>query len=218
MHEFLEIPLNTFKEIPMKKLSCTLLIITLLLISLISCASKAAPSAADTSEDSRLSAIESQLASLLSGMDSLPAESTATPPSSDSSETDTSSDTAQDDTTEGFKYELVGNTATITGYVGSEEHLVIPASIDEYKVTAIGDGAFADTRIKSVIISNGVESIGWFAFDGCTKLSAVTVPSSVKKIGYSAFGSADSALTVYCHESSFAKQYAVSYGLSYAII
>ncbi len=127
-------------------------------------------------------------------------------------------DTTDADTVQGFQYTLEGGLATITGYTGTEQNLVIPASIDGHRVVAIGESAFAELPIKSVIISTGVEEIGWFAFDGCTKLSAITVPSSVKSIGYCALGTAESSLTVYCHQGSFALEYAKSYGLTYAII
>ncbi|MDR0812356.1 MAG: leucine-rich repeat domain-containing protein [Paludibacter sp.] len=41
--------------------------------------------------------------------------------------------------------------------------------------------------IKTLVIENGVNSIGWYAFEGCTGLTSVTVPSSVASIGYFAF-------------------------------
>ena len=43
------------------------------------------------------------------------------------------------------------------------------------------------TNIKSVIIENGVTSIGGYAFYGCTGLTSVTIPDSVTSIGDSAF-------------------------------
>ena len=121
-------------------------------------------------------------------------------------------------TSTGFTYTLSDGLATITGYNGEDKQIVIPASIDGHRVTAIADGAFEDSSIKSAIISDGIETVGWFAFNGCVSLRSVTIPSSVKSIGYSAFGSADSALTVYCHSESFALSYARSYGLSYTVI
>ncbi len=213
----------------MKKLTLTLLACILLTLSLISCASRSKPEETETALD-RLSVIESQLASLLANQTSkdttspdLPTISTPnSPSSSESTEPQSTTESAStSDSTEtegGFTYEISGDSAVITGYTGNELHLVIPASIDDYRVSAIADSAFADTRIKSVVISSGIEKIGWFAFDGCTRLVSVTVPPSVKNIGYSAFGSAGSSLTVYCHEGSFAQSYAKSYGLSYAII
>lgn len=118
----------------------------------------------------------------------------------------------------GFTYTLSDGLATVTGYGGEDTQLVIPASIDGHRVSAIADGAFENSQIKSVIVSDGIETIGWFAFNGCVSLRSVTLPSSVKSIGYSAFGSAGSGLTVYCHSDSFALSYAKSYGLSYTVI
>ena len=122
------------------------------------------------------------------------------------------------DAANGFTYTQSDNCATVTGYSGKETEIVIPSSINGLRVTAIADSAFANTQISSVIISDGVEQIGWFAFNGCPRLTSVTIPSSVRSIGYSALGSAPSALTVYCHSSSFALSYAKSYGLTYVVI
>ena len=41
--------------------------------------------------------------------------------------------------------------------------------------------------IKKVIISNGVKSIGMYAFEGCSFLTTVSIPNTVKKIGMCAF-------------------------------
>lgn len=118
----------------------------------------------------------------------------------------------------GFKYSVSGKEAVITGYSGEEKNIVIPATVDGYRVTGIADSAFEDMQIKSVIISDGVTSIGWFAFNGCTELTSVIIPSSVSSIGYSALGVAGSSLTVYCHSGSYALSYAKSFGLTYAVI
>ncbi len=205
----------------MKKIFLSTFSMLLLLCLLVSCVSEKGTADSDTTYD-RLSAIESQLASLLAEESK---DSDVTQDTQDISDVNADSDTQlPQDTSQavekkvGFTYDTDGDTATITGYVGDEVNLVIPNSIDGYKICAIGDSAFRDTRIKSVIIPNGVESVGWFAFDGCTRLGAVTVPSTVTQIGYGAFGSADSSLTLYCHEGSFAQKYARSYGLAYAII
>ncbi len=55
-----------------------------------------------------------------------------------------------------------------------------------YRVTTIGAGAFEDNyetgNIRSVTISNGIESIEGIAFAGCFNLSSITIPSSIKSI------------------------------------
>ena len=51
-----------------------------------------------------------------------------------------------------------------------------------------GKSPFYDNDlIKSVIIEDGITSIGSFAFSGCTNLTSVTIPDSVTSIGNSAF-------------------------------
>ncbi len=117
-----------------------------------------------------------------------------------------------------FLYIIENNEAIITGYTGEDTHIVIPSAIDGYTVTKIAENAFSSKELKSVIITNGISRIDWFAFEGCTSLESVTIPSSVTSIGYSAFASTPSSLTIYCHSGSFAQNYAKSYGLSYTII
>ena len=104
-----------------------------------------------------------------------------------------------------FTYTINGSEATITGYAGSDETLVIPKSIDGYTVTEISDSAISSPNIKNIIISESVTTIGWFAFSECTKLKSITIPTSVTNIGYSAFGSSYRSLVIYCHENSFAR-------------
>lgn len=116
-----------------------------------------------------------------------------------------------------FTYTTEGNSATITGYTGNDESLVIPSYIDGYKVVGIADSAFKSKALKRVIVSEGIKSIGWFAFYDCEAMTSITIPSSVVSIGHSAFSST-AKITIYCHESSFAHQFAKSYGLDYALI
>ena len=123
-----------------------------------------------------------------------------------------------DASAQGFKYIITGGVATITGYEGNEKKIVIPATVGGYRVKAIADGAFEKSKLTDVIISDGIESIGWFAFGECPDLKSITIPSSVTSIGYGALGTAESAPFIYCHADSFALSYAKSYGLAYAVI
>ena len=53
-----------------------------------------------------------------------------------------------------------------------------------------------DKGIKSVVIPNGVTSIGREAFSGCKNLTSITIPDSVTSIGFSAFYSCTSLTSI----------------------
>lgn len=78
-------------------------------------------------------------------------------------------------------------TATNTLVCGTENS-TIPSTI-----TAIGNGAFAETGLKNIVIPDGVTSIELQAFENCQDLESVTLPQSLKKLGYHVF--ANSGLT-----------------------
>lgn len=171
----------------------------------------------DAEHQQELKKLQAQLAEL---------KGSAYPPSSDQNEgqdssgsTDESNSPSPDsENVSRFLYKKDGSSAIITGYNGTESHIVIPSSIDGYKVTAIGDSAFSSPTLKSVIISSGIEKIDWFAFNECTALISITIPQSVTSIGYSAFSPQSNTFTIYCHNDSFAHKYAKSYGWSYSLI
>lgn len=78
-------------------------------------------------------------------------------------------------------------TATNTLVCGTENS-TIPSTI-----TAIGNGAFAETGLKNIVIPEGVTSIELQAFENCQDLESVTLPQSLKELGYHVF--ANSGLT-----------------------
>ena len=79
-----------------------------------------------------------------------------------------------------FKIEING---TLTGYAGNGGTVVIPDG-----VTTIGHYAFYDCpSLTEVVVPDGVTSIGNYAFEGCTRLTKVIIPDSVTYIGVSAF-------------------------------
>ncbi len=90
-----------------------------------------------------------------------------------------------------FKFKLkTDGTAEIVDYVGVKNvrNLVIPSELGGYKVTSIGERAFAESReLLSVTIPEGVTQIRPRAFALCTSLKNVNIADSVEKVGRAAF-------------------------------
>ena len=79
-------------------------------------------------------------------------------------------------------------TAVITGYLGQEETLTVPGTLDGHQVTAIGEIAFAVSEgLVSVTLPEGLLSIGSNAFYACASLSDITLPEGLLNIGDFAF-------------------------------
>lgn len=112
-----------------------------------------------------------------------------------------------------FSYIEVDGGIEITSYLGHDTQVTVPAQIDGKPVLSIGEYAFRNSPAEQVIVSDGVQSIGWFAFYGSYKLSSAILPASVTQIGYGAFDLCSSTLRFTCPPSSYAAQYAVSYGI-----
>lgn len=74
-----------------------------------------------------------------------------------------------------FAYNDEDRTATITRATGNRAFYVLPETVEhngeDYKVTAIGDGAFAgNTALTTVYFAKNITTIGESAFRGCTQL------------------------------------------------
>lgn len=79
-----------------------------------------------------------------------------------------------------YKLNTDKTTITITKCTSSDANIIIPSSIDGYKVTGIGDKAFQNvTSMKTVSFPSTLKSIGNYAFAGCTSLTTVTLPDSL---------------------------------------
>jgi len=84
--------------------------------------------------------------------------------------------------TEGF--------ATVKGYTGNPKTLKIPEQTPEgVPVKAIGEHAFGghQSNLVKVVIPEGVEKIGEYAFTNAPKLETVILPSTLKTVGRGAF-------------------------------
>ena len=92
-----------------------------------------------------------------------------------------------------------GTTCTITGLGTCAGPVInIPAEIDGYTVTAIGEKAFADlATLTAINIPETVRTIGLRAFYGCKDLAEITIPASVTSIGAQIFYKCTNLKTVY---------------------
>ncbi len=99
-------------------------------------------------------------------------------------------------------------TASVT-YTGSDELTTndysgfvtipdfIPYNEKEYKVIGVEAYAFHDCSITAVEIGHNVTYLGDYAFNGCTSLLTIDIPSSVIQSGYNTFGQCESMYDVY---------------------
>ena len=113
-----------------------------------------------------------------------------------------------------YTYVVENGGVTLTGYVGSEEKVSVPDTVDGKRVVRIGKETFRETAVREVILPATVTHIDWFAFYGCFGLRFVSIPASVQRIEYGAFEGCSPSLTVRCAKGSYAEKYAKSYGLS----
>lgn len=90
-----------------------------------------------------------------------------------------------------FTYTVIDGGAKITecNYYYATGEIVIPSTLGGYPVTSIGDNVFYRTQITSVVIPDGVRSIGDCAFEECYELKNIVIPDSVTSIGFGAFES-----------------------------
>ena len=86
-----------------------------------------------------------------------------------------------------------------------------------YTVTEIGEHAFAYcSKLKSIEISDGVQSIDKYAFYQCANLTSISISNSIRYIGESAFSGCSSLIVPIYNEYVFAympRSYTGSYSI-----
>ena len=89
---------------------------------------------------------------------------------------------------EDFEYSIVSskNIIQIDKYIGNDIDVIIPNKIEDKPVAYIGDYAFKDTKVETVVIPDSVIGIKT-AFLGCVSLKKVELPNSITYIDSMAF-------------------------------
>lgn len=84
-----------------------------------------------------------------------------------------------------FSYEIVDDEAVITKYIGSNRtSITVPDTIKDIPVAAIAEGAFkGNTELTYVKVSEGIKDVGASAFENCTSLATISLPSTIIHIG-----------------------------------
>ena len=103
---------------------------------------------------------------------------------------------------EDFTYEMANAEVTITGYTGTDFEIRIPAMINDRPVTVIGKEAFKEydmtklyipecvkviepygfyngVCVTEIILNEGLQTIGSYAFSGCEALEFIDIPETV---------------------------------------
>ena len=139
--------------------------------------------------------------------------------------------TKDESVNKGSDYAKVYNVTLDTGSVGGNGNIVASGTCganltwtlsDNGILTIEGTGEMTsspwcddyESRIKKVIVNEGVTSIGDRAFEYCTNLSFIAIPQSVISIGRSAFYCCYNLISVTIPESVTSIEYMAFYGCS----
>lgn len=93
-----------------------------------------------------------------------------------------------------FAYTADGGEVTITDYIGTSEHVLIPSAIDGLPVTALADKAFYEKHVTTVVVPDSVTEIGDLCFSGDNYLVSLTLPDGLAELSYGALESCYSLL------------------------
>ena len=99
-------------------------------------------------------------------------------------------------TQDGYVFFENGDEVYLVGYVGTDTALTLP---DKYNGKAYGINQYAFqycTSLTSITIPSSVTSIGSYAFEDCTGLTSITIPEGVTSIGKYAFRGCTSLASV----------------------
>ena len=88
-----------------------------------------------------------------------------------------------------FEYDLnkEGTGVIIEKYKGKATDVIIPSVIEDFPVVTLGNQAFLESSIVSVVIPDSVTDIYGGAFESCKSLQKVTLPKNLVYIGRKCF-------------------------------
>lgn len=81
-----------------------------------------------------------------------------------------------------FAYTAADGEVTITEYIGTSEHVLIPDTIDGLPVTALGHRAFYEKTVTTVVVPDRVTEIGAACFSGDNYLVSLKLPDGLKRL------------------------------------
>lgn len=88
-----------------------------------------------------------------------------------------------------FAYTAADGEVTITEYIGTSEHVLIPDTIDGLPVTALGHRAFYEKTVTTVVVPDSVTEIGDLCFSGDNYLVSLKLPDGLAELPYAALES-----------------------------
>ena len=95
------------------------------------------------------------------------------------------------------------NSAAIVNYSGEEASVAIPAELNGIKITMIKPNAFqANIELIDLVIPEGVEEVGDYAFQRCPNLTEVSLPASLKEVGLNPFAGCEALSDINIAEGS----------------
>lgn len=87
-----------------------------------------------------------------------------------------------------YQYDVYRDYVVITGYLGKEVQVEIPAQLDGLPVRKIASLAFYEgVKVESVVVPEGVTELEENAFYYCSAMTSITLPDSLTTIGDKCF-------------------------------
>ena len=181
----------------MKKIICVFIVLTML-IMIVSCGETVVDTTGSTTAATTAATTETAI----------------TTEATNATEATTAAEGTPSEPTPDYYFKFTLNEDNASYSVGAGTYVpcdvVIPATYNGLPVTKISgadpektdvrpgesSGGFDRSGIKSIVIPDGVTSIGYFSFAECTRLTSVTIPDSVNEIDLGAFSGCTSLVSV----------------------